>query len=387
MQLLSRLGGSDAERTALDIARHVAHEGWRSVVVSAGGRLERELAGSGVHHVTLPLDHKSPLAIAANIGRIARAARRHGIGLIHAHARAPAWSGAFAARQVGAAFMTSVHAIPGGHDRPLRRRFNAIMTAGDRLVTSCEHVTEHLLQFYGADAERIRLIHPGIDTIEFDPDRVRGHRIAPLAERWNLGFGRKIVLLPGRVIRVKGHLRLLEAMARMARDDFMLLIVGPLDPDSGYVRELDRTIRREGLGERVRFGGDCADMPAALMLANVVTVPAVGPEGFGRVVVEAQAMGKPVIVTGTGALGESLEPGRTGWLLEAADPAELALALDAALSLSEAERLEIGHRARAFAIEGFDKRDMCARYGAVYRELLRTAPQPALLAEGEAAAH
>ncbi|HET6468840.1 MAG TPA: glycosyltransferase family 4 protein [Geminicoccaceae bacterium] len=383
MQLLPRFEGGGVERTAMDVARWLVREGWRSVVVSAGGRLERELAGSGVHHVTLPVASKNPLVMALNVGRIARVARRFGVEVIHAHSRAPAWSGAFAARRTGAAFMTSFHGVYRGHQRRFKRRYNAIMTAGDRVIAVSEHVAEHVAATYRVEPERIRIVHPGVDLQEFDPARVRGHRIAPLADKWHLGFGQKVVMLPGRVTRIKGHLLLLRAMAQMARDDFLAVIVGPMDQEGSYLREIEKAIRAAGLGERVRFGGDCADMPAALMLADVVALPAIGPEAFGRVVVEAQAMGRPVVVTDMGALAEAMQPAATGWLVRPDDPGELAWALDLALSLEGDVKARLAERARAFAADSFAAERSCARTAAIYRELVRRAPAPAAVPEPE----
>jgi glycosyltransferase involved in cell wall biosynthesis len=384
MQLLPRFAGGGVERTALDVARFLAREGWGSVVVSAGGRLERELAGSGVHHVTLPVDRKNPFMMALNVGRIARIARRFGVEVIHAHSRAPAWSGAFAARRTGASFMTSFHGVYRGHDRLLKKRYNAIMTAGDRVIAVSEHVAEHVATTYRVEPERIRVVHPGVDLAEFDPARVRGHRIVALAEKWGLGFGRKAVMLPGRVTRIKGHLLLLRAVARMPRDDFLVVIVGPMDQGGSYLREIEKAVRAAGLGERIRFGGDCADMPAALMLADVVAVPAIGPEAFGRVAVEAQAMGKPVVVADIGALAETVQPASTGWLVEPGDADELAGALDLALSLADDVKAHLAERARSFVAAEFAVERSCARTAAVYRELVRCAPEPLPLSEPEA---
>ena len=72
-------------------------------------------------------------------------------------------------------------------------------------------------------------------------------------------------------------------------------------------------------------------MPAALMLADVVVHASTQPEAFGRVVIEAQAMGRPVVATDHGGARETIAPGVTGWLARPSDPVSLAAAIAAAV--------------------------------------------------------
>ncbi|MCB1832425.1 MAG: glycosyltransferase family 4 protein [Geminicoccaceae bacterium] len=376
LQVLPSLESGGAERGTVQIAGALVEAGWNAVVASSGGRLERELAATGATHVTLPLASKNPLVIASNAFRLAKLARARNVRLIHARSRAPAWSAAFAARRAGISFMTTFHGVYQGHDHWLKKRYNAIMTAGDRVIAVSDYVHEHVQKVYGVDAARVRVIRRGVDLAAFDPAIVRGHRVAALSERWQLGYERKVVMLPGRVVRIKGHLLMLDAMMRMERRDFIVLIVGDLDPASSYVKELERDILRKGLTDRVHFGGHCDDMAAAYMLADVVTLPAIGPEAFGRVAIEAQAMGKPVIVTNAGGLPETVMPASTGWLVEPNNPDELAWALDLALSMETDVRERLATRARQFVADELSIDQMCRRTLDVYRELVKDAPRP-----------
>ena len=112
-------------------------------------------------------------------------------------------------------------------------------------------------------------------------------------------------------------------------------------------------------------------MPAALLLADVVVAPSTGaPEPFGRVAIEAQAMGKPVIATASGGLGETLMPAVTGWLVPPDDIDELAQALELALSMPDDARARLAARARGFVARNFTLERMGRSTLAVYRELL-----------------
>ena len=147
---------------------------------------------------------------------------------------------------------------------------------------------------YGVGSDRLRTIPRGVDLDLFDPQHVGGQRIASLARQWRLPDGVPTVMLPGRLTRWKGGLDLIAAMARLGRRDLCCVLVGA-EQRPGFRRELEAAIEGGGLAGSFRIVEHCADMPAAYMLADVVVSASTDPEGFGRIIVEAQAMGRPVV--------------------------------------------------------------------------------------------
>jgi len=198
---------------------------------------------------------------------------------------------------------------------------------------------------------------------------VRGERVAELAVSWRVPDGFAVIMLPGRLTRWKGALDLIEAIARLGRRDLCCLLVGA-EQRPGFRRELEATIERLGLVGMFRIIEDCRDMPAAYVLADVVVSASTDPEGFGRVIVEAQAMGRPVIATEHGGARETIVPGITGWLVPPRDPAALAAAIGEALALDRDAQMALARRARAQVAAGYTRELMCARTIDVYEELL-----------------
>ena len=141
------------------------------------------------------------------------------------------------------------------------------------------------------------------------------------------------VVLPGRLTSWKGHAVLLEAIARLGRRDVMAVLVGAHQGRHRYARHLARLATDLGIGEQVRLVGQCDDMPAAFCLADVVVHASTKPEAFGRVVIEAQAMGRPVIASDLGGPVETVRHGETGWRVRPGDPDALAAAIAVALDL------------------------------------------------------
>ena len=375
LQVLPRLVSGGVERGTIEVSAALCAAGWQSFVASAGGKMVYELTRHGAAHVALPLAAKNPLTIARNVGRLAALIERLDIDLVHVRSRAPAWSAWAAARRTRRHFVTTFHNAYGAGSR-WRRWYNSVMGRGERVIAISHFVAAHAIATYGLAPERVRVIQRGVDLGRFDPRRVAPDRLVRLAAAWRLPDDRPVIMLPGRLTRWKGQLDLVEAIAGLGRTDLCCLLVGSDEGRPAYRRELEAVIARRGLGGVFHVLGDCDDMPAAFMLADVVVSASRRPEGFGRVIVEAQAMGRPVIATDHGGARETVRHGETGWLVAPGAPRALAAALAGALALSPAERTALAGRAMAQAGE-FSSARMCAETLAVYAELLRPDGPPA----------
>jgi glycosyltransferase involved in cell wall biosynthesis len=374
LQVLPALGSATGaaggvERGTVDVAKALVAAGWNAVVASEGGPLARELDRVGAKHVTLPLASKNPFVMRQNVGRLRALIAAEGVDIVHARSRAPAWSAEAAAKREGAHFVTTFHGAYGSGS-PLKRAYNAVMTRGERVIAISHFIAIHMRDTYKTDAQRIRVIHRGVEIAHFDPARVSQERIIQLAAAWRLPEDRRIVMLPARLSRWKGHGLLLEAMARLGRRDLFALFVGVGSGSESLREELEAQIVRHGLGASVRLIDDCRDMPAAYMLADVVVAPSTQPEAFGRTVTEAQAMGRPVIAADHGGARETVIPDVTGWLATPGDAADWAAAIDHAVSLGLDAREELAHAAIANVRANFTNEVMCARTIDVYRELV-----------------
>ncbi|MGH7047213.1 MAG: glycosyltransferase family 4 protein [Stellaceae bacterium] len=368
LQIVPSLVSGGAERGTVEMAAALTAAGWNAVVASSGGPLERDIARAGATHVTLPLASKNPLVMRRNAAALARKIRELDIDIVHVRSRAPAWSAWSAVRLTGRHFVTTFHNAYGARSA-LKRRYNSVMARGERVIAISDFVAEHAASVHGVGADRLRTIPRGVDLRNFDPQRVGGSRIATLARQWRLPDGAPTVMLPARLTRWKGGLDLIAAIAALGRRDLCCVLVGA-EQHHGFHRELEAAIERLGLGGLIRIVEPCADMPAAYMLADVVVSASTDPEGFGRVIVEAQAMGRPVVATDHGGARETIVPGETGWLVPPRDPSALAAAIASALACDAEERAMLAQRARAHIACRFTTEVMCARTIAVYEELL-----------------
>ena len=369
LQVLPSLGTGGVERGTVEMVDAIAAAGGTPLVASEGGRLVAAVERAGGRHITLPLATKNPVGIWRNAGRLTALIRAEGVRIVHARSRAPAWSASLATRRTGVPFVTTYHGVY-SEDLPGKRRYNAVMARGDRVIAISHYVADLIAARHDADPAHVRVIPRGVDPVLFDPDRVAAPRIARLAEAWRLPDGAPTVMLPARLTRWKGAEVLIDAMARLSYPDVCCVLVGPTQGRERFARSLAAQAHRLGIADRLRLVGQCDDMPAALMLADVVVSTSLDPEGFGRAVIEAQAMARPVIATDHGGAAETVEHGVTGWHVPPGDAAALAAALDAALGLDPAARQAFGAQARASVQAHFTVAAMQAATLDVYRELL-----------------
>ena len=295
--------------------------------------------------------------------------RAEQVAIVHARSRAPAWSAWLACRRTGAHFVTTYHGTY-NEDLPFKRRYNSVMARGERVIAASRFIADLIQRQHDTDPSRIRIIPRGVDPAVFDPGAVAGHRVARLALEWRLPDGASVVLLPGRLTSWKGQTVLIEALARLSGRNVCCVLVGSDQGRRRYAAGLIRQAEALGVADRVRLVGECDDMPAALMLADVVVHASTQPEAFGRVVIEAQAMGRPVIASDLGGPIETVEHGVTGWRVPPGDAGALAAAIEMALALPAEERQALGCRARAAVLRGYTVGAMQAATLDVYREIM-----------------
>lgn len=370
LQVLPSLVTGGVERSTIDVAQALVAAGGTAIVASEGGPMERELQRAGATHITLPLASKNPLVMHRNIRRLVKLIDKYDVDIVHARSRAPAWSAFYAAKKRGLPFVTTFHGTY-NQDLPFKKRYNAIMTKGDQVIANSDFIAQHIKENYRVEAARVRVIHRGIDMARFDPSVISAERVVALARRWNLPDGIPVVMLPGRLTRWKGQLLLIDALARLGNREFVAVIVGADQGRGDYRDELETAIKRKGLAGKAVVLEECDDMPAAYKLADAIVSASTDPEAFGRVVSEAQALGRPVVAANHGGAPEQILSGRTGYLFKPGDAADLAQGLVWALDLGQAERQLLAMEALAHVRLNFTKEQMCAKTLGLYTEIMR----------------
>lgn len=371
IQIIPELGPGGAEQGCIDIAAELVKAGAQSIVVSNGGSRIHELARAGAIHINMPVHSKNPFVMWRNIRRIKSLIYKYNADIVHARSRAPAWSAYKACKITKTPFVTTCHA-PYTISGEAKRFYNSSIAKGDRIIAISHYVADYLQQNYAVPSEKIRIIHRGIPIEKFHPTTVMAERVINISRQWRIPDDARIVMLPGRLTRWKGQLVLIDAMARLKHKDVFCVIIGSDQGRTEYRQELEDAIHTRGLEGRVRIIDHCNDMAAAYMLATVVVSASTDPEGFGRIPVEAQAMGRPIVATDHGGARETILRGETGWLVPPNDSKALAQAIEEALSLNPTQRAILATRAMSHVAQYFTKEIMADHTLNLYAELLQS---------------
>ena len=306
VQLLPALESGGVERSTIEIADALVRAGHRAIVVSAGGRLLPVLEKTGAEHVTLDIGRKSLLTL-----RHAPALRRlfaetHA-DIVHARSRLPAWLGWRALRGMAKPprFVTTMHGLnsPGW--------YSGIMARGERVVCVSNTVRDYLLQHYPqTEPTKLRVIPRGIDPAQFpraeDSGEARAHIAAEFVETGGDG---PLLLLPGRGTRLKGHVDALKLLAGLRNGglDARLWLPGARERGrEDYIAEMEREADALGIRDAVAFTAPTSRIAEAYAASDLVLQLSRKPESFGRTVVEALSVGRPVLGWAHGGVGELL---------------------------------------------------------------------------------
>ncbi len=358
---LERVG---AEIDTVRLACAGLARGQRVLIASAPGPLLAGFAAAGGEHLPWAVGRRHPRAVVHAVA-LRRLFHRRRIDVLHAHSRLPAWI-AWAAlhgvpRDRRPAFVTTVHGR--NHVSP----YSAVMLRAQRVIAVSGFIAAHLRDSYPLlDQGRVRIVPRGIDHADFPT----GHR--PDA-RWVAAFAHEFpraaaagfrVVLPGRVVRGKGHGDLVEVIAdlRARGIDAHGIAAGAHDPRHPQVaRDLARRIAERGLEGHVTVTGMRDDLRDLVAHAHAAVSLAHRPESFGLAVLEAACLGVPVVGYDHGGVGEVLRRIQPGGLVPFGDAAAVADRLAA---------IAAGGGAAPSTAGAFTLDEAAERTFAVYRELL-----------------
>ena len=376
LQVIPRLGYGGAETGCYDLAHYLAEKDCISFIATSGGQLLKFIKKQKVKLFRLPVHSKNPILIIFNTIILSILILINNINIVHARSRAPAWSCYLACLITGRNFVTTFHGTY-NFENNLKKFYNSIMLRTKLTIAGSNFIFNHINGNYSEYLNRkkkLRVIFRGININYYNQKNISILKQEKIKKEWELSQNKFTILMPGRLTYWKGQEKLIEALNILVEDynnsNFQAVVLSSDQGRKVYKKKLIDLVQRYKLNKKIKFIDHCKEMPLAYSLADVVVSASIEPEAFGRVSVEAQAMGKPIVASDLGGSKETILKGKSGFLYKHDDPRDLAKALNTVIELDQDSLNSMGNEGRKNVTKKFDVEAMCDSTLREYKKLL-----------------
>ena len=376
LQVIPKLGYGGAETGCYDIAHYLAEKECGSFIVTSGGELLKFIKKEKVKIIRLPVHSKNPMLIIFNAIILSLFIIFFKINIVHARSRAPAWSCYLACLLTRSAFVATFHGTYNFKSK-LKKFYNSIMLRAKLTIAGSNFIFSHINENYNeylSKKKKLRVIFRGINVDYYNQKNISILKQEKLKQEWEITTNKFTILMPGRLTYWKGQEKFIESLNILIEDynftNFQAILLGSDQGRTVYKKKLINLVERYNLNKKVKLINHCKEMPLAYSLADVVVSASIEPEAFGRVAVEAQSMGKPIIASNIGGSIETILNKKSGFLYKFDDPRELAKSLNTVIQLTQEELKSMGNEGRKNITKKFDVEAMCDKNLNEYKKLL-----------------
>ena len=376
LQVIPKLGYGGAETGCFDIAHYLPENNCKSFIVTSGGELLKFVDKKKVKIFKLPVQSKNPLLIFINSIILIGIILLNNISIVHARSRAPAWSCLLASKITGRKFVTTFHGTY-NFKTNLKKFYNSVMVRSDLIIAGSNFIFSHIKENYSMNLnskKKFLVIFRGINVDYFDSSTTLENDEKKLLKQWDIEKDKKIILLPGRLTSWKGQEVFIEAVnlinIELGYEAFYTVILGSDQGRELYKKKLIRLSEQYRMSKQIRFIDHCKNMALAYKVSDIIVSASNEPEAFGRVSVEAQSMGKPIVASNIGGSNETVIDEKTGFLFESNNAKSLSKQILRVLNMDETSLKMMGIEARKNVIQRFNVEKMCFSTYSEYKRLL-----------------
>ncbi len=376
LQVIPKLGYGGAETGCFDIAHYLSENNCESFIVTSGGELLKFVDKKKVKIFKLPVQSKNPLLIFINSIILIGIILLNNISIVHARSRAPAWSCLIASKITGRKFVTTFHGTY-NFKTNLKKFYNSVMVRSDLIIAGSNFIFSHIKENYSMYLnykKKFLVIFRGINVDYFDSSTTLENDEKKLLKQWDIDKDKKIILLPGRLTSWKGQEVFIEAInlinIELGYEAFYIVILGSDQGRELYKKKLIRLSEQYRMSKQIRFIDHCKNMALAYKVSDIIVSASNEPEAFGRVSVEAQSMGKPIIASNIGGSNETVIDEKTGFLFESNNAKSLSKQILRVLNMDETSLKIMGIEARKNVTQRFNVEKMCFSTYSEYKRLL-----------------
>jgi len=377
LQVIPKLDYGGAETGCYDLAHFLPEQGCKSFIVTSSGVLLKFIKKEKVKVFRLPVQSKNPILILFNAIIISLIILIYNINIVHARSRAPAWSCLIATKITARKFVTTFHGTYNFSNR-FKKFYNSVMVRSHLIIAGSNFIFSHINENYGDfflnRKRKLLVIFRGINTNYFNPQKISSLKIEKFSKKNSIDRNKFIILLPGRLTFWKGQKIFIEALKLLSEQinnqPFEGIIIGGDQGRSVYKKQLIALVERYRLKKIIKFIDHCDEMPVAYKIANLVCSCSSEPEAFGRVSVEAQSMGIPIVASDIGGSTETIVKDKTGFLFKSGDSNALTNAIIMVMQKDYNSLKSIGFEGRKNILKKFDVDKMCHTTFTEYKKLI-----------------
>ncbi len=369
LHLCGSLDYGDPARETVSLAVLTQRLGWRAMIASAGGGLVTESERAAVKHIRMPLHRRGVFYNWRNRVHLEALVQKERPALIHAHGLRAVDMGCRLSLQHGLPLVVDL-TQPLPQTGRTRRLIARMAQASCAIRVPTRVMEKHLTSDFQINPSMVKRIPPGIDLQTYNTAAISAERLHGLSRLWRLPEQAIIVLMPMPIEPGMGHGVFLEALAQIKDENIYAVMVGSDRNAPGLRREMEKKVDELGLNGKAIMPESCPDWPAAFWLANVVVAPNSAVRGQNLEVLDAQALGRPVIVTTVGANEEMVMKDETAWVLPPDNAKALAKALHDAAHMGTDLRVSLADNTRYFIEDNFPQAEWFNAMMGIYELML-----------------
>ena len=368
LQIVPALNTGGVERGVIEISRYIVENDFRSIVISSGGKLEYQVTKFGGLHYKLDVHSKNFLRWNSIRDELTKIIVEENVSLIHVCSRVPAWLAVPIAKKLNIPLITSVH----GRFRNqniLKNYYNSILLKGDYIIAISKHIEKSIISMHPQAKSKIKVIYRGVDQHLFNKKNIPVSRIVNQMKSMGINDDNPVILMASRPKFWKGQTSLIRALSKLEKN-FQCVLIGTGDGHPSFQKKIFELIKKLNLQGKVKLTPSTNDIQAAFMLGDVIVMPSINPEPFGRIIIEGQSLEKIVVGYDHGGISETIIDGETGFLARPVSEDSLAEKIDLALGLEDFKRKKIGKLAKINVERNFSHVKMCEDTIELYKQCL-----------------
>ena len=367
-QILPALNTGGVERGVIEISKALIDNNFKSIVISSGGHMEAQLRRTGGTHYKLDVNSKNPFRWHKIRKELKIILKNENVDLLHLCSRAPAWIAFPLGKTLKIPVITSIH-MRFRKTNFFKKIYNSILIKGDLVIAISKHIEICIKNTFPKVSHKIKVVHRGVDLKLFDSLNINPARIIAQAKLIGLKDNVPVIIMASRPALWKGYSILIKALSKV-NENFQCILIGAADGDKKFKDLLINKIIKYNLETKVKLVQSSKDIQAAMILADLIVMPSITPEPFGRIIVEAQALGKIPIAFDHGGASETIIDGKTGFLAKALSAESLAEKILLALSMKSAKRESMGNYSKKFVSKNFSHNKMCKLTLSIYKQCI-----------------